>query len=235
MTDHATARPTLQTPPRYSLLAAGCALLASACAGPGTISKTDWLPDFTGWHVRDVDDHVPMRWVLYQRDAAMADVKELRIVGVVEAEPAAVARALRQRLLDDTTLPEGAERRLLRESESEVEFYGFNALPFPFDDREVNERLRFAHDASTGVHTVHVKDFDPGDAPKPGVLRIPVVQNRFVIAPVGAGRSVVTMDTVHDLGGYFPNWAIYGPIADYLVQELNALNELTAPAKAASH
>ncbi len=43
------------------------------------------------------------------------------------------------------------------------------------------------------------------------------------------------MDTVHDLGGNLPNWAIYGPVADYLVDELVALSELTMPAKRMPH
>ena len=39
------------------------------------------------------------------------------------------------------------------------------------------------------------------------------------------------MDTVHDLGGHFPNWAIYGGVANHLVNDLAALGELTAPPK----
>ncbi len=203
-------------------------LLVSACAGPRAVIQTDWLPPAKGWDVRDVDDNEPMRWVVYQRDALAADVKEIRIVGVVDAEPPAVAEALRKRLLDDTLLPDNVQRTLLKETRAEIEFYGLSSLPFPFDDREVNELLTFSHDASTGIHTIDVRNIDPDTPEKPGIVRIPVVRNKFVIAPAGRGRSAVIMDSVHDLGGNFPNWAIYGPIADHLVLELVALNELTA-------
>lgn len=225
--DTFTSRPGVKAT-RGSLLLVTCSvLLFSACASPPAVPKADWLTDSVGWEVRDVDASEAPRWVLYERDASVANVKELRIVGVVDAQPEAVARELRHRLLDDTTLPKGVKRTLLRQSQTEVEYYGFNAMPFPFEDREVYERLRFTHDAGTGVHTVNVRNFEPGDPAKPGVLRIPVVQNTFVVAPAGAGKSVVTMDTVHDLGGHFPNWAIYGPVSNHLVNELAALNKLT--------
>lgn len=211
---------------RSALIASvGLALLCNACAAPQPPSDTAWLPIADGWQVRDIDRGEPMRWVLYQRDALFADVKELRIVGLVDGAPLSVARALRDRLLDDSNLPEGLDRKLLSESEAVVEYYALSSLPFPFDDRQVHERLRFSHDADSDVHAVHVTSFDPGQAPRPGVVTIPLVQNTFVIAPVAGEQSVVTMDTVHDLGGHFPNWVIYGPIADHLVQELLALNK----------
>lgn len=43
---------------------------------------------------------------------------------------------------------------------------------------------------------------------------------------------MVVVETVHDLGGQFPNWAIYGAVADYLVAELHALSAETREALA---
>lgn len=211
------------------LLAAGLLCLTSACAGPRALPPLQWLPPSDGWAVRDVDERQPPRWVVYERDALVADVKEFRIVGLVDAKPEVVARALRYRLLDEQYLPEGMQQwEILRESETEVDIYGRTGMPFPFNDREVTERLRFTHDARTGVHTVEAKDIDPGVDPAPGVLRIPVVQNRFEIAPAGGHRSVVTIDTVHDIGGNFPNWVIYRPVCKQLVKDIALLNELSA-------
>jgi len=41
----------------------------------------------------------------------------------------------------------------------------------------------------------------------------------------------VTVDSVHDLGGHFPNWAIYGPVCDYMVKEHVALSQLSLAAE----
>ena len=79
---------------------AGFVMLLGACAAPSA-PALDWLPDDGGWVVRDVDDGEPPGWVLYERDAAEADVKELRIVGIIDAEPERAAQALRERLVDE--------------------------------------------------------------------------------------------------------------------------------------
>ncbi|MEM6930135.1 MAG: hypothetical protein AAF602_24560, partial [Myxococcota bacterium] len=93
------------------LLLVGCAVHAAP--------QTSWLPDATGWTVRDADDGEPPRWVAYERDAQAAPVKEIRVVGVVDATPAATMRALRTRLLDPQYVPEGLDWRILEQSETE--------------------------------------------------------------------------------------------------------------------
>ena len=205
------------------LVASGL-LTFSACAGPLVVPPTDWLPANDGWTVRAIDESEALRWVLYERDAPEADVKVIRLVGVVEAEPAVVADTLRQRLLDDDHLPDGMKRRVLRATTDEVVIYARTTMPFPFDDREVTERFRFRGLPRTGAYRIDVQNIDTGAPEEPGVVRIPLVHNIFVVAPVGPKRSLVTMDSVHDLGGNFPNWLIYGSVGDFMVDELVALN-----------
>ncbi len=98
----------------------GFALSVSACAQPKSPTQIAWLPDATGWNLRDFDDTEPPQWVLCERDALIADVKEFRIVGVVDAEPEVAVGALRYRLLDEQYVPEGLQRRTLKESELSV-------------------------------------------------------------------------------------------------------------------
>ena len=208
-------------------------LLLSACAGPKAPTQAAWVPDATGWTLRDVDHADPPLWVLYERDALEADVKEFRIVGVVDAEPDVAMRALRYRLLDEQYIPEGLQRRILEESASTVVLYGRTPLPFPFRDREATEHLSFTHDPDAGVFRVDAKAIDPGGEPPRGVLRVPVIENSWTLAPTGSGQSVFTTDTVHDIGGAFPNSLIYGPICDQLVEDLHTVRELAASMEAA--
>lgn len=165
-------------------------------------------------------------WVLYERAARRANVKEFRVVGVVDAKPEAAARALRRRLLDEQYVPDGLHRRVLKESESEVVLYGRTSLPFPFRDREATERYRFTHDPDTGVFRVDARAIDPGGTPPRGVVRVPVIENSWVLAPLGSNQSVFTTDTVHDIGGAFPNALIYGVICDQLVEDLQTIRKL---------
>lgn len=230
-THHLLVRPALPSPTRtfVPLAIAGLALgVLSACAATRAAPQTTWLPDDTGWEVRDADTEEPPGWVRYERDAVAADVKEFRIVGTVDAEPEAVARALRHRLLDDAYLDDGLERTILRQTEDEVVMYGRTAVPFPFDDREVTERISFSHDPDTGVYTVLGENIEPGEPAPEGVLRIPVVRNAYTITPAGPGRSVITNDSLHDIGGAFPNWVIYSAVCDQLLEDLNTLRTLTA-------
>lgn len=153
-------------------------------------------------------------------------MKEFRLVGVVDADPEDAAGALRYRLLDEQYVPDGLHRQVLKESESEVVLYGRTSLPFPFRDREATERYRFTHDAQTRVFRVDARAIDPGGKPPRGVVRVPVIENSWVLAPSGSGQSVFTTDTVHDIGGAFPNALIYGVICDQLVEDLHTIGEL---------
>ncbi|MFT5584753.1 MAG: hypothetical protein ACI9VR_002339 [Cognaticolwellia sp.] len=209
------------------LLLASFTILLGSCAASKPGVQPSWLPDSTGWEIRKVHAGEPLDWVIYERDALVADVKEFRIVGVVDAPPKDVVRALRFRLLDDQYIPEGVQREILTESKTEIVIYGLMSLPFPLNDREATERTTFSHDPVTGVFRVDIREVDPGDEPAGGVLRIPVVRNVFVIAPTGSGKSVVTNDSVHDIGGHFPNRLIYSPVCDQLILDLLTLRELS--------
>ena len=212
----------------FALLFALCTLLFGACVRPTAPTQSEWLPDATGWELVDVDDTQPPQWVLYERNALVADVKEFRIVGLIDAEPELAMRALRFRLLDDQYIPDGLQRDILHESASEVVIYGRTPLPFPFHDREATERLVFSHDEDTGVFRVDAGLIDPGDEPPKGVVRAPVIENSWVLAPTGSGQSVFTIDTVHDVGGRLLNTLIYKPVRKGLVEDVHTIEDLAA-------
>lgn len=208
-------------------------LTLAACAGSPVVPKTDWLPAEAGWSVRKVDDAKPPRWALFDREVPEAKVKAIRLVGVVVGPPELIALTFRERLLDDANLPEGTQRKILRQEEDEIDIYSTSDIPFPFRDREVTERFHFSSDAQKGHHRIEVRSIDPGVPPAEGMVRLPLVHNVFEIEAAGPGRSRVTMVSVHDMGGHFPNWLIYGPVGDFMVAELKAVEAAAAEASAA--
>ena len=90
-------------------LGAALLLTLTACAGSPVAPRTDGLPTEAGWSIRKVDDAEPPRWVLFDREAREANVKAIRLVGVVDGRPEVIAHTFRARLLDDANLPEGTQ------------------------------------------------------------------------------------------------------------------------------
>lgn len=204
---------------------AALALLLGGCAHDHPEPALDWLPDATGWTVRDVDPDESPTWVSYERDARVANVKEIRVVGLVDAEPQVTMQALRHRLLGQEYVPEGVTLEVLHESEDEVLTYGLSSLPWPFRDREATEQMLFTEDA--GVFRVDVSTIDTDEDVPRGVVRVPVIRNSFVVTSTDSGKSVLTSSSVHDLGGAFPNRVIYGPVSDGMVDMLLTVRDLT--------
>lgn len=200
-----------------ALLLGGCALRMAP--------DLDWLPDSADWKMRDIDEAEPPTWVAYQREALIADVQEIRVVGLVDATPEVTMRALRHRMLHPSFMPDGMDLEILVDTEEEVVTYGLASMPWPFRDREVTERLAFSHDPTTDVYTILVESFDTDEEVPRGVVRVPVVRNSYVVAPTDGG-SVLTTDSVHDMGGAFPNGLIYGPVRNGMIDVLLELREL---------
>lgn len=202
-------------------------MLLSACAGAQAPHGTTWLPSSAGWSVVDVDEAEPPSWVIYERGALVAHVKEFRIVGLINADAELANRALRFRLVDEQYIPKGLMRRTIKESESEVVFYGLISVPFPFQDREVTERYRFSdHCKSSGLYQVHAREVDTAGLPPKGVVRVPLIRNSWTIQELENGQSRLTIDTVHDIGNGFLNVAIYCPIRKQLVDDLREVERI---------
>lgn len=206
--------------------AAAVALLLGGCAHRHAEPTLDWLPDATGWTVRDVDPDESPTWVAYDRDAHGADVKEIRIVGLVDAAPQVTMKALRHRLVAQEYMPKGMTSEVLQASDDELLTYSLAPLPWPFRDRDVTERMVFTDNADAGVFRVDVSAVDTDREVPRGVVRVPVVRNSFVVTPTESGTSVLTSSSVHDMGGAFPNRVIYGPVSDGMVDLLVTVREI---------
>jgi len=202
-------------------------ILLSGCASKVSAPQLDWLPDATGWTLREVDESEAPTWLAYDRDAPDVNVKEIRVAGLVDAAPQVTIDALRHRLLDEAYVPDGLEVEILSNLEEEVLTYGLASLPWPLRDREVTERMVFTHDPMTGVFRVDVYSVESEDEVPRGVLRVPLVRNTMVVAPTTWGTSVLTSDSIHDMGGAFPNWAIYRPVRKTMIDMLSEVETLS--------
>ena len=210
-------------------LVAGLGMVAAlaACAAQPT-PQAAWIPESQGWEVRDAEEADSVTWVAYDRDAPGTDVKEIRVVGLVDSEPEVTMRALRHRLTDDEYAPEGMEIEVLERSDDELVTYGLARMPWPLRDREVTERTRFVHDAASGTFRVEVDNIDTNQAVPRGVVRVELVRNVFEVRASEHGGSVLSVSSVHDMGGAFPNSAIYTPVTDGMVEMLFDVRSLAS-------
>lgn len=196
------------------------------CASVRPAPDAEWLTTGPGWKVRDLEESESATWVAFDRAAPGTNVKEIRVVGLVDSDPETTMRALRHRLLAEEYLPDGFELTVLEESQDEVLTYGLAQMPWPIRDREVTERMQFSHDPETGVFRVDVHSVDSGERVQPGVVRVELVRSVFLVEPEGRG-SVLTASSVHDLGGAFPNSATYAPIRKGMVDMLFDVRSLS--------
>ena len=202
------------------------AVLLSGCAR-NLESLPDWAPGAEdGWEIREVEREDVPSWVLYERDSSLADVKEFRIIGTVDAQPQVVMDAARERLLDDQYLPEGLEREILVETDEEIIFYGLMPTPLTMRDREVTEHLVFSDDPVSGVYRMDGREIDSDVPSAQGVLRIPLARNSVVVEPMDE-LSLLTNVSVHDIGGAFPNWVTYKPTRKQLIEDLDIVRDLS--------
>lgn len=217
---------------RIHRLSAQCLLISLSiftvsCASGRDEIKADWLPQEPGWDVRDWDENDPPDWVVYERDALIADVKELRFVALIDAPPNIAIAALWKRISDEARSNDDAERTVLSESDTEITVYGLASVPFPFNDREVTERIQLTHNESTGVFRIYGAEVPQDHEPPKGVVRLPIVRNSYTLTPTASGKSIFINDTVHDLGGNFPNWIIHSPVNNKLVEDVYKLKKAT--------
>lgn len=212
---------------RFNRLKAAAAVMFLGGCTRNLQALPEWAPTHEdGWELHQVENEDPPSWALYERDSALADVKEFRIIGTVQAQPQVVMEATRERLLDDTYLPDGLERDVLVETEEEIIFYGLMPTPLTMRDREVTERLVFSTDPATGVYRMDGQEIDADVPSAPGVLRIPLARNTVVVEPID-DYSLLTNDSVHDIGGSFPNWVTYKPTRKQLIEDLHLVRELS--------
>lgn len=212
---------------RRSFVFAAIATCLVGCATTRAPTDLHWLPPQPGWAVTDADEAEPATWVALDREAPGTRVKEIRVVGLVNADPETTMRALRHRLLAPEYVPEQMDVEILEESDREVLTYGLARMPWPMKDREVTERMRFSHDAKTGVFRVDVNSVDPQRETEQGVVRVDLVRSLFLVEPDGSGGSVLTASSVHDMGGAFPNRAVYAPVRKGMVDMLDEVRELS--------
>lgn len=81
-------------------------------------------------------------------------------------------------------------------------------LPFPFKNRDYVYRGQVTQDPSTGVITLAMGSIEYPDAPETVGVRADLVNSRYRITPLGAGRAQVEVEILTDPAGAMPIWLV---------------------------
>jgi hypothetical protein len=141
----------------------------------------------------------------YVRDVSNSPVKAFK--GIVEVE-ASVTSVLAVITAVDT-LPEWifqsqSAKRLSMEGREEI-YMRFNGI-WPVSDRDVVLANTLIQHEETGSITLHSVNAEGVLGKQKGYVRIPALDNKFIITPMDNGWVRVQFETFMDLGGSVPVW-----------------------------
>lgn len=212
----------------------------SACRAAGATLVTEEAPPWAtahnvaarGWTLEDHDTDEDTGWLVYGRDDPETGLRVFRIVGPVNARPQATAAALRTRLTDTSLVEPGQTRTVLATTEDSVLIHTHASMPLFFNERETTERYTFEHDSAADVINVRGVEADSEGPPaRAGVVRLPVMKTWLTLRPLPIGRTIVTFDTVFDMGGSLPSFLVHAGAREQMVRELELVRELAARGK----
>ena len=77
---------------------------------------------------------------------------------------------------------------------------------WPVDDRDVVTRTRIIQDARTNKIVIHSRAANELLPPRENTVRMPALENLFILEPLTDGWTRVTFQTFADPGGEIPSW-----------------------------
>ncbi|HQV23389.1 MAG: hypothetical protein H6996_02910 [Moraxellaceae bacterium] len=163
----------------------------------------------------------------YVRDVTGYAVKSFK--GVVEA-PHPMPHILAV-LADIDGLPNWAfqcERAFRQQQWPDAVYYMEFHTPWPVNNREAVLKNTITQDANTftiTIKTVAVQGYMP---PSKGKVRVPELNNQFVIEPLKDGWTRITFETLVDPGGAIPAWMSNWIATSAPKETLNALIKQSA-------
>lgn len=95
-------------------------------------------------------------------------------------------------------------KRVRSEGEERI-YMRFDGI-WPVKDRDVLFGNTLSQDPKTGVITLHSQDIKGVYPEQDGYVRIPDLDNHFIVTPLEDGWTRVEFRTFIDLGGYVPAW-----------------------------
>jgi hypothetical protein len=143
--------------------------------------------------------------VVYKREGHAID---LGAEGDIDASPDVVVRILTDYGSHPKWVRGLSESRILERDSNGLEVYQRLHLPF-LEDRDFTLRVRWG--ASGPERFIRFETTDAGPPPPKGVIRVPLHEGSWSLAPVDGGRRTHAVYRFRmELGGHLPMWMARG-------------------------
>lgn len=156
------------------------------------------------WEVLTASDTL----TVWQRPVVGSGIREVQVEAVLEASSRQIWNVIRDVAKHPEFLPYVAEARVVRDA-GEVRYVYQRVSPPVVADRDYTLGARAYEDHET---LVFQQDFwlenAVGPAPQDGVVRVEVVQGRWILEPLNPKRTRILYQLHTDPGGSIPSWLI---------------------------
>jgi hypothetical protein len=112
---------------------------------------------------------------------------------------------------------------LERTNEWDYVLYQAFELPALFSDRDYVYRGQVTREPVTGVVTLAMQSIDHPKAPETVGVRAELINSRYVLTPVGEGKTRCEVEIITDPMGWMPAWLVNIIQKDWPVTTLNGL------------
>jgi hypothetical protein len=168
----------------------------------------------------------------YSRPTSRSGVYEIKAIGIMDASIAVIEAVLR----DDPARTQYSERCIeafrvdipgLESSKDTYYIYHRLGMPWPFYDRDGVAKAILRIDEETGAllwqaHTI-ATDFREDDW---CVLRVPIVDAKWILTPLGENKTRAHYQILADPGGYLPTFLVNMMSEDLAVKTIAGIREM---------
>ena len=158
-----------------------------------------------GWELKKNTDGIQV----YYREAPDSPIKELRITMKVEASLSTIIAVL----YDVEAYPDWVyscvESKVVKHlSDKEMYYYNLIDFPWPMSDRDLIAYSNLQQDPHTHVVTTHSTSAHQLEPERDGLVRISLVDIKWIIHPHADGTVDIDYYLKSDPGGNIPKWMV---------------------------
>ncbi|MBI3184203.1 MAG: hypothetical protein HYZ28_18885 [Myxococcales bacterium] len=163
-------------------------------------------PSNKGWEQAAREDGI----TIYSRRREGSPIAEMKAIGIIDAPPHAVWRAIRDYDRYPATMPYTEEAKVLSSEDGGKVIYFYSVIDAPLvDKRDYVIRILDESDWQDGKGYLKVSwtSTDKGPAEREGLIRVKVNDGFWKLEPRDGGKRTFATYYVHtDPGGEIPKW-----------------------------
>ena len=168
----------------------------------------------------------------YSRSTSRSGVYEIKAIGIMDASVAVIEAVLR----DDAARTQYSEKCVeagkvnlpgLKNTKDTYYVYHKIGMPWPFYDRHGVARAEYRIDEETGALLWQAQSVSANFRDEDWyVLKVPIVDAKWILTPVGENKTRAHYQILADPGGYVPTFVVNIMSEDLAVKTIAGIREM---------